>query len=107
MLVFLDIDGVMVPAQSWKSPPMLDDGFPAFSQMAIRVLQSIVSEDTNVILTTSHKSSFPIEQWVRIFEKRGISINSLSVLPEKGRMLSAGKTKFWIGLLLTMLMNPL
>ena len=82
MLVFLDIDGVMVPAQSWKSPPMLDDGFPAFSQMAVRVLQSILAADTNVILTTSHKSSFPIEQWVRIFEKRGISINSLSVLAE-------------------------
>lgn len=44
---------------------MLDDGFPAFSQMAARVLQSIVSEDTNVILTTSHKSIYPIEQWVR------------------------------------------
>ena len=31
MLLFLDIDGVMVPAKGWKSPELLNDGFPAFS----------------------------------------------------------------------------
>jgi hypothetical protein len=31
MLIFLDIDGVMVPAKSWERPVLLKDGFPAFS----------------------------------------------------------------------------
>ena len=29
MIIFLDIDGVMVPAKGWKVPDQLDDGFPA------------------------------------------------------------------------------
>ena len=31
MLVLLDIDGVMVPANSWKKPEFMDDGFPMFN----------------------------------------------------------------------------
>ena len=46
MLIFLDIDGVMVPAKSWKSPELLDDGFPEFSSAATRVLNLIISENT-------------------------------------------------------------
>jgi hypothetical protein len=46
MLIFLDIDGVMVPAKGWKSPELPDDWFPAFSDTASRVLQNLVSEDT-------------------------------------------------------------
>ncbi len=57
MFIFLDIDGVMVPAQGWKSPELLNDGFPVFSNKASRVLQSLISEDTTVMLTTSHKSN--------------------------------------------------
>jgi hypothetical protein len=30
MLIFLDIDGVMVCVKGWKSPELLNDGFPAF-----------------------------------------------------------------------------
>ena len=52
MLVFLDIDGVMVPAKSWTSPQLLSDGFPAFSDKAVRVLQHVVSGGVTVMLTT-------------------------------------------------------
>ena len=61
MLLFLDIDGVMVPAKSWKSHEFLDDGFPAFSKKAILALQYLISEETTVLLTTSHKSKFSLE----------------------------------------------
>ena len=52
MLYFLDIDGVMVPAEAWKSPELLNDGFPAFSSKATSTLQHLLSEDDIVMLTT-------------------------------------------------------
>lgn len=80
MLIFLDIDGVMVPAKSWKSPELLNDGFPAFSSKASAVLQSLISEGTTVILTTSHKSNYTIDDWKSIFRKRGIDVKKIKTL---------------------------
>ncbi|MDZ4667326.1 MAG: HAD domain-containing protein [bacterium] len=59
-LLFLDIDGVLVPAKSWKSTELLNDGFPAFGKKAVKVLQNLISENTTVTLTTSYKSRFTI-----------------------------------------------
>jgi HAD domain in Swiss Army Knife RNA repair proteins len=88
MLFFLDIDGVMVPAKGWKSPEFLNDGFPAFSNRAANVLQSLISEDVTIMLTTSHKSKFSIEEWKNIFKNRGINIEKLESLPENFNNLS-------------------
>jgi hypothetical protein len=82
VVIFLDIDGVMVPAKSWKRPEFLNDGFPEFSSKAVNVLQKLISEDTTVMLTTSHKSRYSIEAWKCIFLKRGIQINKLKRLDE-------------------------
>ena len=82
MLFFLDIDGVMVPAKGWKSPELLQDGFPAFSSKATRVLQSLIAEEVTIILTTSHKSKFSIKEWTCIFKNRGINIEKIKSLPE-------------------------
>jgi hypothetical protein len=88
MLIFLDIDGVMVPAKSWKSPEMLDDGFPAFSVSASLALRQLIANNVTVMLTTSHKSNFTIQQWQNIFKKRGIEIPLLKSLPDNKTMLS-------------------
>jgi len=82
MLFFLDIDGVMVPAKGWKSPEFLNDGFPAFSSKATHTLQSLISEDVTIMLTTSHKAKFSIEEWKNIFKNRGINIEKIKSLPE-------------------------
>ncbi|MEP7198005.1 MAG: HAD domain-containing protein [Saprospiraceae bacterium] len=82
MLVFLDIDGVMVPAKSWESPKLLNDGFLEFSERAVHVLQNIISDEVTVILTTSHKSRFNVEEWKSIFNARGIYIKKLGKLDE-------------------------
>lgn len=82
MLVFLDIDGVMVPAQSWKRPEIMEDGFPAFGHTATRVLREVISENTTVFLTTSHKSRFTIDEWKAIFNNRGITVIHLFSFPE-------------------------
>lgn len=88
MLIFLDIDGVMVPAKGWKTPELLNDGFPLFSSKATNVLQRLISEDTTVMLTSSHKSNFSIDEWKSIFEKRGITIKNLHCLPSNLNNLS-------------------
>lgn len=82
MLLFLDIDGVMVPAKSWERPMLLSDGFPAFSDQAVLALQRILTPDVTVILTTSHKSRFSIEQWKVLFNNRGLEIHHLRKLNE-------------------------
>jgi hypothetical protein len=80
MLIFLDIDGVMVPAKGWKVPELMIDGFPAFSSKAISVLQNLITDDTTLILTTSHKSYYSVNEWVEIFKKRGIEIEKIKCL---------------------------
>lgn len=82
MTIFLDIDGVMVPTKSWKTSELLDDGFPAFSLSATIVLQKIISKDTLIILTTSHKSRYSIKEWKEIFHKRDIQIKELIKLDD-------------------------
>jgi hypothetical protein len=87
MIIFLDIDGVMVPAKSWAPLVLLEDDFPAFSPKATSVLNSLLHpaglkshENVKVVLTTSHKNRFTIEEWKSIFRKRHISIEHLEVL---------------------------
>jgi len=73
MLILLDIDGVLVPANSWKKPEFLEDGFPVFNSRSVKALQKIISEtDASLLLTTSHKSKYNIIQWHNIFSSRGI-----------------------------------
>ncbi|OOQ60048.1 HAD domain-containing protein [Mucilaginibacter pedocola] len=82
MLILLDIDGVMVPANSWQKPDLLEDGFLAFSLKAVAALQRIIdATGAGIMLTTSHKSNYPISRWKDIFALRGIAtveVNSLS-----------------------------
>ena len=56
MLILLDIDGVMIPANSWKKPKFLDDGFAMFKLKSVKALQKIIAETgASILLTTSHK----------------------------------------------------
>jgi hypothetical protein len=83
MLILLDIDGVMVRANSWKRPELLNDGFPAFSSGATKALQYLISETSaDILLTTSHKSKYSLQEWKNIFDVRGIKINNITALPE-------------------------
>ena len=89
MLIYLDIDGVMVPANSWRRPEILEDGFPDFSQKATKSLDRIISEsNADIILTTSHKSKYSLEEWKKIFERRNIDIHNISRLPENTNRLN-------------------
>lgn len=73
----------MVPANSWKRPDILSDGFFAFSSKATQALQKIISETSaDILLSTSHKATFSIEKWREIFKVRGIDVNGIDKLPE-------------------------
>lgn len=79
MLILLDIDGVMVPANSWKKPEFHDDGFPMFSVQSIRALQKIISEThATILLTTSHKWVYSLQKWRDIFKSRGITASKIA-----------------------------
>jgi hypothetical protein len=81
MLIFLDIDGVMVSGATWKVPEFLEDGFPVFTQKSVRSLNSILSPETQVILSTSHRDRYTIDQWRKIFARRGLHVKNLDRLP--------------------------
>lgn len=82
-MFFLDIDGVMVPAKSWKRPELLNDGFPAFSNKASNALNNILSKkNITIMLTTSHKSNYNIQEWKKIFWDRGVFVKNIKTLPE-------------------------
>jgi len=83
MLILLDIDGVMLPAKSWSSPELLEDGFSMFNTKAVRALNNIIdSSNADVLLTTSHKSRYTVEKWKEIFKSRGVRLNNLNKLPD-------------------------
>jgi hypothetical protein len=86
--IFLDIDGVMIRGASWKSVELLNDGFPAFSNKAVSSLNKIIEKTgASILLTTSHKSNYTINQWKGIFSKRGI-VASIKKLNKNNNHLS-------------------
>jgi hypothetical protein len=81
MLILLDIDGVLVPANSWKKPEFMEDGFPMFNSKSVKALQRILSEtNAGVILTTSHKTKYNAAQWLDLLRSRGIDIKNIQRL---------------------------
>ncbi len=78
----------MVPAKSWSSPEILKDGFAAFSSVSVNVLNSIIADDDIVMLTTSHKANFSMQEWKDIFVNRGLEIKTIESLPENENHLS-------------------
>jgi hypothetical protein len=71
--ILLDFDGVMIPSKPWKPVPLMSDGFYEFGDSVIYNLNQIVKETgAEIILITSHKTSYTNSEWIRIFETRGI-----------------------------------
>lgn len=89
MLILLDIVGVMVPASPWKRPEILEDNFMNFSLQATKALEKIISSTSaDILLTTSHKDNFTLNQWKDIFEKRNIKVGKIDKLPKNANHLN-------------------
>ncbi len=82
MKILLDIDGVMIPARPWQAYDIATDGFGMFSKISVENLNKIIDKCNNpeIILTTSHKHNFTINQWSEIFKNRGVKVATLSRL---------------------------
>ncbi len=73
----------MVPANSWRKPEILEDGFPEFSSNAAKSLDRIISSSSaDIVLTTSHKYKYSLKEWNNIFKRRNIKVNKISRLPK-------------------------
>lgn len=81
MKIFLDIDGVMVPAKGWLKPEILEDGFPEFSKKAVKALKILLTPDAEVILTTSHRFNLSVDKWIQIFSNRNLQLTQIDILP--------------------------
>jgi len=74
MFILLDIDGVMLPANSWEKPEFMEDGFPMFNSRSVNALQRILSEtNATIVLTTSHKTKYNVAKWKSLLKSRGIN----------------------------------
>ncbi|OPC06279.1 hypothetical protein BAS09_01455 [Elizabethkingia ursingii] len=82
MKLFLDIDGVMVHANPHIQVEMEDDGFYKFNHKAVDVLNSVDHHNIELVLSTSHRFRFNLNQWKHIFHKRGIKFNKISIIKE-------------------------
>lgn len=81
MIILLDIDGVLVTTPSWKAAELLDDGFLKFNERASGNLARIVEETkADIVLTTTHRISYSIEEWKVLLNARGIYPNFISKL---------------------------
>ena len=100
MLLLLDIDGVMVPANSWRRPEILADGFTEFNIKAIAALNKVLTHtELEVVLTTSHKFKFTLNEWLNIFKTRNINLNKISRLPDNVKNLDRkGEILEWFNL---------
>lgn len=76
MKVFLDIDGVMVHGISSKKLLFEDDGFYKFNPSAIEYLNEIAPLE--IILSTSHRFTYSLEEWETIFINRGIKFSEIT-----------------------------
>lgn len=76
MKILLDIDGVMIKLKSWQKLELLEDNFPDFENKAVESLNKILNAtNASIILTTSHRFNFSINEWKEIFKNRGIETN--------------------------------
>lgn len=69
--ILLDMDGVMVPATSWKPIEILPDGFYKFSTVATLHLDALLKETSaTIVLTTTHRTRFDKAAWNSILGSR-------------------------------------
>ena len=81
MIVFLDIDGVMVHANPHRKVELENDGFYKFNDIAVNILKStLYSTKDEIVLSTSHRFKYDISEWKEIFHRRGLKFKNIHIL---------------------------
>lgn len=53
-----------------------------FNESAVEALNLLIRDNTTIVLTTSHRFRFTIEEWIEIFKRRNVKIEKLDRLKE-------------------------
>ncbi|MBO2012552.1 HAD domain-containing protein [Hymenobacter negativus] len=78
MVILLDIDGVLVTTPVWRVVELEPDGFMKFNEKAAKNLARIIDEtDASIVLTTSHRINYSLEEWKVLLNTRGIIPSSI------------------------------
>lgn len=101
MIILLDIDGVLVTTPVWQAVEQDVDGFLKFNEKAAKNLAKIVDETkAAIVLTTTHRINYSVNQWQEILQRRGIyptsisKINDIAVLADMADR--ATEIKEWV-----------
>lgn len=79
MKIFLDIDGVMVHAIPSLALKPMEDGFYEFNKESVSAFNQLVrNKPFEVILSSSHRFKYTAEDWIRIFQRRGLKVFKLT-----------------------------
>lgn len=90
--ILLDIDGVLVTTPAWRPVELLPDGFMQFNELDARNLNRIIElTDAEIILTTTHRITYSIEEWRRLLATRGIIATRISKINEVTALSQMGK----------------
>ncbi len=92
MTLLLDIDGVLETSPAWKTPRLLEDGFYQFNAEAQENLKAIITQfQPEIVLTTTHRVNYTIEEWRLIFQARGMNIAKISKINDASNNAELGK----------------
>lgn len=84
MIILLDIDGVLVTSPGWRHPERLADNFMKFNEEAANNLAKLyLATNASIVLTSTHRISYPIETWYDIFKARGLHFTNISKVNDK------------------------
>ncbi|PTQ94152.1 hypothetical protein C8P68_107218 [Mucilaginibacter yixingensis] len=79
MTILLDMDGVLITEPPWKKVEIADDGFIQFNPKAAKCLSEILSvTNAAIVLTTTHRINFSLDEWMEIFRRRSLFPASIS-----------------------------
>ena len=101
MTILLDIDGVLVTTPAWRTAELDTDGFLRFNEKAAKNLARIIDEtNAAIVLTTTHRINYSVDEWKEIFKVRGIhpfSVSKLNDIKTIGDMADrATEIKEWV-----------
>lgn len=101
MKFVLDIDGVMVHANPHRRVELEDDGFYKFNSKAVDIFNSMFrTTKDELILSTSHRFKYSVNEWKTILKNRGISSKRISILEsvtsKNSRVTRRSEIESWI-----------
>ena len=102
MIILLDIDGVLVTTPPWRTSELEEDGFLKFNDRAATNLARIVDQtNAAIVLTTTHRVSFTVDEWWGLLRVRGIRPSSISKVNDVATLHEiadrASEIEEWVG----------